>query len=126
MQRVIMGNRQVDVLSRGKDDLRLALELLSNGNPLTHYVEEDGQLVLCWGRAEGSKELLFPLRSADEMTEFAWGWIKNKAEHKERYPEGDVTNEEGGFRAWSGPWGHDERYHFGFARVEARFVWIGK
>ena len=127
-QGVVMDNRQVDVTSCGKEQLALALELLSNGLSLTKYLEEDGQLVLLWGTVPDPKAttLLYPVVYLWQMTDFVWGWLESKAEYRGEYPDGDVKNERGGWRAWCGPWGKDDKYEFGFARVEARYAWIGK
>lgn len=125
-----MDNRHVDVTSAGKEHLALALELLSNGYALSHYLEEDEQLVLCWSVSANSpvkfQALLYPLESVEAMTEFVWGWLVNKAKPREPYPDGDVKNERGAWRAWCGKWGHDDVHTFGFGRVEARYAWIGK
>jgi hypothetical protein len=124
---VIMGNRRVDVISRGREHLALAIELLRNGSPLNHYLEEDEQLVLFWGPQEGkARELLYPLADNESITEFVWGWLKNKAPPKCRYDGGDVDNVSGGFRVWSGEWGKDEKYPMAFGCVEHRWAWIGK
>lgn len=123
---VIMDNRQVDVTSAGKEQLALALALLSNGLSMTGYLEEDGQLVLFWGTVHHATPLLYPMAYLWQMTDFVWGWLENKAEHRHEYRGGEVRNEKGGWRAWCGPWGKDHVYEFGFARVEARYAWIGK
>lgn len=125
-EKVLMDNRRVDVTSTGKEQLSLALSLLSNGLEMTGYLEEEGQLVLFWGTVHDATPLLYPMVYLWQMTDFVWGWLENKAEHRGEYLGGEVLNEKGGWRAWCGPWGKDERHDFGFARVEARYAWLGK
>lgn len=125
-EEVIMGNRKIDVQSKGRAHLGLALELLANGSSLAAYLEEDGQLVLFPTVEAGATALLVPYRRVEEMVDFVWLWLEKKAEHRGRFDGNDTWNEKGGFRAWCGDWGHDEKHSGAFGRVEARYVWIGK
>jgi hypothetical protein len=127
MELVIMGNRHIDILSSGHDDLKLALKLLANGQEATHYVVDGEDLVLLWGAEKDATAFLYPLTEIDEVVAFVEGWLGKEAVYRVPYPPGgDTISEPKGFRAYCGPWGKDEKYNRGFARVEARYVWIGK
>ena len=124
-QTVIMDNRWVDVVSAGREHLEFAIALARNGHPLAEYREEGGQLVLGWGMTgEGVVPLLYPYQDTKEIADFVWGWLEKKAEHRGRCEGfGDVKNERGGFRLWTGEGSFHET---AWARVEARYIWIGK
>lgn len=122
---VIMDNRQVDVTSEGREHLEFAIALARNGHPLSEYKEEDGVLVLGWGmEGPGVVPMLYPMQDTAEIAEFVSGWLEKKAEHRGRCEGfGDVNNERGGFRLWTGEGYFHET---AWARVEARFVWVSK
>lgn len=120
----LMDNRAVDVLSAGRQHLELALGLLMDDRPVTHYLQEDFDLVLLTAPVPGASSLVAPLKTVEQLAEFVDNWLINLAE-----PQGeldpDVQNEPIAFRVWCGPYGRDDKFDAGIGRVQARYAWLG-
>lgn len=123
-----MNNSKIFVQSEGKEALGLALQLLyknAPGGKATHYIIDNDELVLLWHEEKDCIKLPYAL-TVYNATDFVWEWLE-QAVRKEKYGDSDyVWNKEGGFRAYCNDWGEDEKYHYGFARIVAIYVWIGK
>lgn len=121
----LMGNRRVDVQSAGYRRLSLALELLMDGRPVTHYVLDGSDLVLLTAEMPNAVPAVSPLRTVAQLTDFVDSWLLNLAEPQGEHGDHDVKKEPIAFRVWCNEWGRDEKFSLGIGRVQARFAWLG-
>lgn len=129
-----MDNRQVDVVSRGKEALGHAVALLfdAHKNGATHFrdfpatPERPRTLVFYW--YEEREAHPFPVRlTVESATELVWNWLQSLKddEYACAYDDGEVWNERG-WRAFNEDWGHVFGSHYAFAGFQGRWAWLGK
>lgn len=124
-----MDNMSIDIRACGKENLKAALMLAFQCSPTgkaTHYIIDDGDLVLLWqGGVTESYDLPFTL-NVNNAVDFVQSWLDDQKERKEKFDDYEVENEPA-FRVFNDGWGHDSQFpHAGFVRIQAIWAWLGK
>lgn len=130
-----MDNRRIDVVSAGRDQLRLALAIAfanASGGKAWEYLdvapigEQPRTLVFLWSHEKDSRRLPVPL-DLDGATDLAARWLEHLAPEEKPGAidiDGDCVPE--AFRVFNEQWGFVFDYEYAFVGIQGWHAWYGK